>query len=106
MPTSDQAEYWLRFKKKELADLVVRYHRDAEESRAKQREAERDRDRYKNRPRHFRPCPEHEDYDDRTLETDLAISRLREWLHDTFGPCAWPKDHPVARAWAELEDAS
>lgn len=51
-------------------------------------------------------CELHESAEDHVAGAEEASRILREWLHDTFGPCAWPKDHPVARAWAELEDAS
>lgn len=39
----------------------------------------------------------------RTATAESAAETLRTWLHDTYGPLAWPKDHPVALALAELE---
>lgn len=50
-------------------------------------------------------CDYHESTEEHVAGAEEASRILREWLHDTFGPCAWPKDHPIARALAVLEEA-
>lgn len=105
MPTPAES-FWLRRTKAELVRYLVATQEERDEQRRLRYEAEKERDEARRRAetaRVWRPCPEHPEYDDPDDNVREAAETLEHWLHDTFGPLGWPKDHPVAIALTELD---